>query len=53
MRPSRLLNRPRRPYRTSLDRYVSAQIGRADLADAILNALDDSATIGHRVNAGY
>jgi putative NADH-flavin reductase len=53
MRPSRLLNRPRRPYRTSLDRYVSAQIGRADLADAILNALDDSATIGHRVNVGY
>lgn len=53
MRPSRLLNRPRRPYRTSLDRYVSAQIGRADLADAILAALDDPATIGHRVNVGY
>jgi putative NADH-flavin reductase len=53
MRPSRLLNRPRRPYQTSLDRYVSAQIGRADLAHAILNALDDSATIGHRVNVGY
>lgn len=53
MRPSRLLNRPRRPYRTSLDRYVSAQIGRADLADAILKALGDPATIGHRVNAGY
>lgn len=53
MRPSRLLNRPRRPYRTSLDRYVSAQIGRADLADAILKALGDPATIGHRVNVGY
>lgn len=53
MRPSRLLNRPRRPYRTNLDRYVSAQIGRADLADAILKALDDPATIGHRVNVGY
>jgi putative NADH-flavin reductase len=53
MRPSRLLNRPRRPYRTNLDRYVSAQIGRADLANAILKALDDPATIGHRVNVGY
>jgi putative NADH-flavin reductase len=53
MRPSRLLNRPRRPYRTNQDRYVSAQIGRADLADAILKALDDPATIGHRVNVGY
>lgn len=53
MRPSRLLNRPRRSYRTNLDRYVSAQIGRADLADAILKALDDPAAIGHRVNVGY
>jgi putative NADH-flavin reductase len=53
MRPSRLLNQSRRPYRTNLDRYVSAQIGRADLADAILKALDDPATIGHRVNVGY
>jgi putative NADH-flavin reductase len=53
MRPSRLLNTPRRPYRTSLDRYVSAQIGRADLADAILKALGDPATVGHRVNVGY
>jgi putative NADH-flavin reductase len=53
MRPSRLLDKPRRPYRTALDRYVSAQIGRADLADAVLKALSDSATIGHRVNVGY
>ena len=53
MRPSRLLNKPRRPYRTALDRYVSAQIGRADLANAILVALADPATIGHRVNVGY
>ena len=53
MRPSRLLNRPRRPYRTNLDRYVSAQIGRADLADAILKTLDDPETIAHRVNVGY
>ncbi|HEX6452281.1 MAG TPA: NAD(P)H-binding protein [Trebonia sp.] len=53
MRPSRLLNRPRRPYRTNLDRYVSTQIGRADLAAAILEALDDPGTIGHRVNVGY
>jgi hypothetical protein len=53
MRPSRLLNKPRRPYRTALDRYVSARIGRADLAHAILAALADPATVGHRVNVGY
>jgi len=53
MRPSRLLNRPRRPYRTALDRYVSPQVGRADLADAILKAASDPAAIGHRVNVGY
>jgi putative NADH-flavin reductase len=53
MRPSRLLNKARRPYRTALDRYVSAQIGRADLADAILAALANPVTIGHRVNVGY
>ena len=53
MRPSRLLNRPRRPYRTAQDRYVSPQVGRADLADAILKAASDPAAIGHRVNVGY
>lgn len=53
MRPARLTNGPRRPYRTALDRYVSARIGRADVADAILGALADPATAGHRVNVGY
>ncbi|MBO0819708.1 MAG: NAD(P)H-binding protein [Nocardiopsaceae bacterium] len=53
MRPSRLLNTPRRPYRTALDRYAGPQIGRADLADAILRALGDPATVAHRVNVAY
>lgn len=54
MRPDRLLNRPGgRRYRMALDRYTGARIGRADLADAILKALRDPATIGHRVSVGY
>ncbi|MBO0805633.1 MAG: NAD(P)H-binding protein [Nocardiopsaceae bacterium] len=58
MRPSRLLDKPRRQYRTALDRavpnrYGSPPVGRADLADAILKTLDDPAAIGHRVNIGY
>jgi hypothetical protein len=32
---------------------VSARTGRADVADAILVALSDPGTIGHRVNVGY
>lgn len=52
MRPSMLVNGPRGPYRTALDRYVSARTRRADVADAILAALGDPATIGHRVNVG-
>lgn len=52
MRPSMLVNKPRGPYRTALDRYVSARTRRADVADAILVALADPATIGHRVNVG-
>ncbi len=53
MRPARLTNGPRRPYTTALDRYVGPSVGRADVADAMLNALTDPATIGHRLNIGY
>lgn len=54
MRPVRLQNRPRsRRYRMALDRYTGGRIGRADLADAILNVLRDPGTIGHRVSVGY
>jgi putative NAD(P)-binding protein len=52
MPPTMLTNRPLRAYRTALDRYVSRQVGRADVADAILRAIDDPSTIGHRVNVG-
>jgi putative NADH-flavin reductase len=53
MRPAQLTNAPRRPYKTALDRHLGPRIARADLADAILVALTDPATIGHRVNLGY
>lgn len=53
MRPARLTDGPRGQYRTAVDRYVSGRTRRADLADAILTALADPATIGHRVNVGY
>lgn len=53
MRPAQLTNAPRRPYKTALDRYVGPRIARADVADAILTALSDQATIGHRLNLGY
>jgi putative NADH-flavin reductase len=52
MRPAMLTSRPLGAYRTALDRYVSPQAGRADVADAILRAIDDPSTIGHRVNVG-
>jgi putative NADH-flavin reductase len=53
MRPAQLKNAPRRPYKTALDHYVGPRIARADVADAILNALPDQATISHRLNLGY
>jgi putative NADH-flavin reductase len=53
MRPSQLTNAERRPYKTAMDHYVGPRIARADVADAILNALTDPATISHRVNLGY
>lgn len=53
IRPPRLLNRPRRAYRSALDRNVGSRVGRADVADAILAALADPATVGHTVGIGY
>ncbi|SEG77683.1 Putative NADH-flavin reductase [Nonomuraea solani] len=55
MRPPRLTDGERRPYRTAVDENVrrGITIARADLADAILATLDDEATIGHTVSVGY
>jgi putative NADH-flavin reductase len=55
MRPPRLTDGARRSYRTALDRNVRGgiTISRADLADAILAALADPATIGHSISLGY
>jgi putative NADH-flavin reductase len=54
MRPSQLTNGPRRgKYKTAIDRYAGARIARADLADAILAALANPDTIGHRINVAY
>ena len=53
MRPPRLTNGPRREYRTAADRHAGSTISRADLADAILGAVADHSTIGHRVGVAY
>lgn len=55
LRPPRLTHGKRRPYRTATDRNVRGGItlGRADLADAALTALDDPATVGHTIGLGY
>jgi putative NADH-flavin reductase len=54
MRPPRLTNRAGRGrYRTAIDRNVGISIARADVADAILNALGDPSTAGHTVGIGY
>ncbi len=53
MRPPRLTNRAGRGrYRTAIDRNVGTSIARADVADAILNALGNPATAGHTVGIG-
>lgn len=52
MRPTMLTDRPLGVYRTALDRYVSRRVGRADVAQAIVRALGDPSTVGHRVNVG-
>jgi putative NADH-flavin reductase len=54
MRPPRLSDKPGRGrYRREIDRNVGRSIARADVADAILAALADPATIGHTVGVGY
>ncbi|MEV0617401.1 SDR family oxidoreductase [Nonomuraea sp. NPDC050404] len=55
MRPPRLTDGERRPYRTSTDRNVRGgiTIARADLAHATLGALTDPATVGHGISLGY
>jgi len=53
IRPAQLTNAGRRLYKTALDHYVGPRIARADVADAILNALENQATVTHRLNLGY
>jgi putative NADH-flavin reductase len=54
MRPPQLTNRPGRGrYRRMIDSNVGRRIARADVADAVLAALADPATIGHTVGIGY
>ncbi|MEU5866975.1 NAD(P)H-binding protein [Nonomuraea sp. NPDC047529] len=55
MRPPRLTDGERRPYRTAIDRNVrrGITIARADLAHAILAALAEPATVGHSISLGY
>jgi putative NADH-flavin reductase len=54
MRPPRLTDGPRRrAYRTVVDGHAGTTIARADLADAILRAIADPATIRHRIGVAY
>ena len=54
MRPPRLTNGASRGrYRTMIDRNIGMSISRADVADAILNALGNPATVSHTVGIGY
>ncbi|MGW6915606.1 NAD(P)-dependent oxidoreductase [Kitasatospora sp. NPDC054939] len=55
MRPPRLTDGSRRPYRTAVDLNVRGgiTIARADLAHAALAALADPATVRHTVALGY
>ncbi|MEQ4716615.1 NAD(P)H-binding protein [Nonomuraea sp. B19D2] len=55
MRPPRLTDGGRRPYRTAVDRNVRGgiTIARADLAHAILAALTDPAAVGRSISLGY
>jgi putative NADH-flavin reductase len=55
MRPPRLTDGGRRPYRTAIDRNVRGgfTIARTDLAHATLAALADPAAIGHSISLGY
>lgn len=54
MRPPQLTKGPRSGrYRTASGRHIGRRISRADLADAILNAVADPATFGHSLGVGY
>ncbi|MDG4822705.1 NAD(P)H-binding protein [Asanoa sp. WMMD1127] len=55
LRPPQLTDGGRKPYRTALDRNVRGgfRLSRADLADAIMVALDDPKTVGHVIGLGY
>ncbi|MFC3979144.1 NAD(P)-dependent oxidoreductase [Streptosporangium jomthongense] len=55
MRPPRLTDGRRKPYRTAVDVNVRGGIliSRADLADAILATLAVPETVGHTVSLGY
>jgi putative NADH-flavin reductase len=55
MRPARLTNGGRKPYRTAVDHTVrrGGSISRSDLATATLAAALDPATIGHAVAVAY
>jgi putative NADH-flavin reductase len=54
MRPPRLTNGARRGrYRIRIDRNVGTAISRADVADAILKALEDPGTVGHSLGVAY
>jgi putative NADH-flavin reductase len=55
LRPPQLTDGPRKAYRTAVDRNVRGglKLSRADLADAIMVALDDPGTEGHTIGLGY
>lgn len=54
VRPPRLTNAQRRGhYRTAVDHLVGRRISRTDLADAILKAITDQATVRHTLGVGY
>lgn len=54
MRPPQLTKGPRSGrYRTAIDRHIGRRISRADLADAILKAIADPATVNHTLGIGY
>lgn len=54
MRPPQLTNGAHRGvYRTAVDRHAGSRISRADVADAILAALADPATIRHHIGIAY
>jgi putative NADH-flavin reductase len=55
LRPPRLTDGGRKPYRSAVDRNVRGglRLSRADLADAIMTALANPDSIGHTIGLGY